>query len=276
MIYTRLTNGFGNNLFQCIASKLLATFLEQENTYVPPTSNYYGIEELGKIGFHIGDSKIPNCSPVNDTNFTHFFNKQYTKTDLVVSGYFENYKFYKNNIDLIKSWLTKVEDKNKEDLVVHFRAGDRLFYANEFDSKPQAENYINAIEQFDFKKLHVVTDMPQWKKLTVEELENMKFHVDVPSDKRVDPHRSVEYFNSIVDAFSMYDLQIDKTRSVAEDFNFIRGFDNILFQHGTLGWWAAVLSDAKKIGVYGPWRPWKGDSNKNLSNINLEGWFKWE
>ena len=49
MIYTRLTNGFGNNLFQCIASKLLATFLEQENTYVPPTSNYYGIEELGKI-----------------------------------------------------------------------------------------------------------------------------------------------------------------------------------------------------------------------------------
>jgi len=118
--------------------------------------------------------------------------------------------------------------------------------------------------------------MPQWKKITVEELENMKFHVDVPADKRVDPKRSVEYFNSIVDAFSMYDLQIDKTRSVAEDFNFIRSFDNILFQHGTLGWWAAVLSDAKKVGVYGPWRPWKGNSNKNLSDINLEGWFKWE
>ena len=63
---------------------------------------------------------------------------------------------------------------------------------------------------------------------------------------------------------------------MAEDFTFIRGFKNILFQHGTLSWWAAILSEADKVGVYGPWRPWKGDSNKNLSNVNIEGWFKWE
>lgn len=276
MIYTRLTNGFGNNVFQCVASRLLGTFLGQDVTYVAPSEDYYGIDELGKVGFEVRHMNIPTCRPVTDANFTHYFNKQYSNTDLFVSGYFENYKFYKNNIELIKTWFPKVEDRNKEDLVVHFRAGDRLFYANEFDSKPQAENYINAIEQFDFKRLHVVTDMPYIKRITVEDLENMKFHVDVPHDKRVDPQRSVDYFNSIVDAFSMYDLQVDKNRTVAEDFNFIRSFDNILFQHGTLGWWAAALSDAKKVGVYGPWRPWKGDSNKNLSDINLEGWFKWE
>ena len=276
MIYTRLTNGFGNNVFQCVASRLLGTFLEQDVTYVAPSEDYYGIDELGKVGFEVRHMNIPTCRPVTDANFTHYFNKQYSNTDLFVSGYFENYKFYKNNIELIKTWFPKVEDRNKEDLVVHFRAGDRLFYANEFDSKPQAENYINAIEQFDFKRLHVVTDMPYIKRITVEDLENMKFHVDVPHDKRVDPQRSVDYFNSIVDAFSMYDLQIDKNRTVAEDFNFIRSFDNILFQHGTLGWWAAALSGAKKVGVYGPWRPWKGNSNKNLSDINLEGWFKWE
>jgi hypothetical protein len=276
MIYTRLTNGFGNNLFQCVASKLLGTYLQQNVTYVAPSSDYYGIKELGKVGFSVDYTQIPNCRPVNDANFTHYFNKQYSNTDLFVSGYFENYKLYKNNIDLIKSWFIEVKDKNEQDLVVHFRAGDRLFYANEFDSKPKAENYTKAIGEFDFKKLHIVTDMPEWKHITVEELQNMKFHVNVPLEKRVDPQRSVDYFNSIVDAFSRYDLQIDKNKTVAEDFNFIRSFDNILFQHGTLGWWAAVLSEAKKVGVYGPWRPWKGDSNKNLSNIDLQGWFKWE
>ena len=65
-------------------------------------------------------------------------------------------------------------------------------------------------------------------------------------------------------------------RSIVDDFNFIRASDNILFEHGTLSWWAAVLSDAKKVGVYGPWRPWKGAKNKNLSKIPLQNWFQWE
>ena len=69
---------------------------------------------------------------------------------------------------------------------------------------------------------------------------------------------------------------IVKKRSLYEDFNFIRSFNNILFEHGTLGWWAAALSNAKRVGVYGPWRRWKGNRNKNLSNMNLPTWFKWE
>jgi hypothetical protein len=48
-----------------------------------------------------------------------------------------------------------------------------------------------------------------------------------------------------------------------------------MFEHGTLSWWAAFLSDASRVGVYGPWRPWKGASNKNLSNVPLDTWFKW-
>ena len=78
-------------------------------------------------------------------------------------------------------------------------------------------------------------------------------------------------------------LQISKIKflksvyfRLIKDFNFIRTFDNILFEHGTLGWWAAFLSDASKVGVYGPWRAWKGKSNKNLSQVSLEGWFQWK
>ena len=117
--------------------------------------------------------------------------------------------------------------------------------------------------------------MPAWKNITVEELESMKFHVEVPANKRVEANKSIDYFNSIVDGLAVYEPQLQK-RTVIEDFNFIRGFDNILFQHGTLCWWAAMLSDAKKVGVYGPWRPWKGASNKNLSDVDRKGWVKWE
>ena len=274
MIYVQLTNGFGNNLFQYNAARLLATFHEQELVVVPPSSDYYGIEEFKKIGIEIKPADLPDCEKVNETNFTHYFNTQYKNSNLFVVGYFENYKFFKNNIELIKSWFPETRKHNTDDLILHLRAGDRLFYANENDSKPRAQNYINAVKQFDFNKLYIVTDMPAWKTITVEDLQNMKFHINVPEDKRVTAQQSVDYFNSLVDGLSQFE-PIHSKNSVAEDFSLIRGFNNILFQHGTLAWWAAVLSEANKVGVYGPWRPWKGKSNKNLSDIDLEGWFKW-
>jgi hypothetical protein len=274
MVYVQLTNGFGNNLFQYNAARLLATYHNQEIVAIPPTADYYGIDEFKKIGIELATVEALDCSNVNETNFTHYFNSAYKKNNFLVTGYFENYKYFKNNISLIKSWFPKTEKHNTSDLILHLRAGDRLFYANEYDSKPQAANYINAIKEFDFDKLYIVTDMPEWKTITVNDLNNMKFHVDVPVEARITPQQSVDYFNSLVQGLSQFD-PIHSKNTVAEDFSFIRGFNNILFQHGTLAWWAAVLSDAKKVGVYGPWRPWKGASNKNLSDVNLEGWFKW-
>jgi len=274
MVYVQLTNGFGNNLFQYNAARLLATYHNQQVVALPPSADYYGIQEFKKIGILIETQEVPECLRVNETNFTHYFKSEYKKSNFLVSGYFENYKYFKNNIDLIKSWYPQVRKHNTNDLILHLRAGDRLFYANEYDSKPAASNFINAISQFDFEKLYIVTDMPEWRTITTEDLQNMKFHVDVPIEKRITPQQSVEYFNSIVNGLSQFNPILSK-KSIAEDFSFIRGFNNILFQHGTLAWWAAVLSEAEKVGVYGPWRPWKGASNKNLSNINLEGWFKW-
>ena len=155
------------------------------------------------------------------------------------------------------------------------RTGDRLFMKNEFYTKPRAENYLKAIEKFDFDDLHIVTDMPNWDYVTSDELNSMKFHLNVPQNERVPIEESVRFFNEFVDGFKKYDPVIKK-RTIVDDFNFIKESDNILFEHGTLSWWAAVLSDAKKVGVYGPWRPWKGTKNKNLSKIPLKNWFKWE
>ena len=274
MIYVQLTNGFGNNMFQYVAARLLATSLDQDLVVVPPTENYYGVQELGKLGIEVGGAPPIGIPEVNDRNYTQCFDDRLRNRDLIVRGYFENYKFFKDNLNLIKSWFPETPTNHSNDLILHFRAGDRLFYKNEFDTKPQASNYINAINQFNFNNLYIVTDMPYWDKITVHDLQNMKFHVDVPDSDRVPPESSVNYFNSIVEGLEQFSPQLKKG-TVAEDFNFIRSFGNILFQHGTLCWWAAALSNADKVGVYGPWRPWKGDSNKNLSNVGLEGWFKW-
>ena len=276
MVVVYLTNGFGNNIFQCVAGKLLSIYHNQDLVVIPPSDDYYANSDLKSLNIELSNNvDFKNCVDVNDFNYLTFFNESHDKTNFKLKGYFEDFRFYYNNIDLIKSWFPKVESRNDDDLVIHFRTGDRLLYKNEFDSKPKVESYLKAIDNFDFKRLHIVTDMKKWDYITTDELSSMKFHKNVSKNESVDSQLSVDYFNSFIDGFSKYN-PIMNNRTIVEDFNFIRTFKNILFQHGTLGWWASVLSDATKVGVYGPWRSWKGDKNKNLSEINLEGWFKWE
>jgi hypothetical protein len=276
MILVQLTNGFGNNLFQYNAGKLLGEFHKTEVIAIPPYPEYYAISDLKNLGVKFKDKDTTGPSiEVNDNNYVNCFNKNLSTHNFILSGYFENYIYYKSNIEMIKSWYPKVEKRNDNDLVIHFRAGDRLFYKNEFDSKPQVSSYLKAIEKFDFDRLHIVTDMPKWDYIDKDSISSMKFHLSVPENERVSIDLSVKYFNSFIDGFSKFN-PVTKKRNVGDDFNFMRQFDNILFQHGTLGWWAAALSEAKKVGVYGPWRPWKKSSNKNLSNVGFSGWFKWE
>ena len=217
----------------------------------------------------------PRASWRNIINSIKTFDKSLNHDHIHLSGYFEDYMFYFNNIEKIKSWFPPVEQREDNDLVLHLRTGDRLFMKNEFYSKPRVENYLRAVDKFDFEGLHVVTDMPKWGAVTAADLQNMKFHVNTPPHERVPVEDSVKYFNELVEGLAQFNPIVEQ-RSVGEDFNFIRKFKNILFEHGTLSWWAAVLSEAQKVGVYGPWRAWKGVTNKNLSQIPLSGWFKWE
>jgi len=274
MITVQLTNGFGNNLFQYISARLLAEFHNQDVFAISPNDSYYALNDLRKLGIKFTDKHATDVLNVSDANYKIAFNERYKDYHFHLTGYFEDHTYYDKDMAVIKTWFPAVKKRNNDDLVIHFRAGDRLFYKNEFNDKPLVEDYINAIKQFDFTHLHIVTDMVEWDYLTKEKLENMKFHVHVPKEVRVPIQMSVDYFNTFIDGLGKYNPIVEK-RTILEDFNFIRSFDNILFQHGTLGWWASALSDAKKVGVYGPWRPWKGASNKNLSNINLKGWFKW-
>ena len=275
MVIVHLTNGFGNNIFQYVAARLLANFHQQKLIVLPPTDDYYAQPCLERLGVRFGGQFEGEVIHVDDRSYKTWLNTQYQDHNFLLRGYFEDYTYYLNDLSLIKGWFPPAAHKNTDDLVIHFRAGDRLLFKNEFDSKPRVENYLNAIKKFHFDKLHIVTDMPAWDYITVGGLQQMRFHRNVDKEVSVDPQLSVDYFNSFIDGFSQYSPLVEK-REIDEDFNFIRSFDKILFQHGTLGWWAAALSDAQKVGVYGPWRPFKGASNKNLSQMPLDGWFQWE
>ena len=275
-VTVQLTNGFGNNLFQYVAARQLSEFLGSELFVLPFSSDYYAIPDLARLGISCTKNiKARDLIRISDYNYPRSFDNSLRGKDLFLSGYFENYKYYYHNLDKIKSWFPSVKKRNDNDLVLHMRTGDRLFFKNEFHTKPRIQNYLSAIENFNFENLHVVTDMPMWSTVTEDELKMMKFHHNVPTNERVPIKESVTYINEIIKGLERYNPRIQK-RTIAEDFNFIRSFNNILFEHGTLSWWASVLSQASKVGVYGPWRPWKGDSNKNLSNIPLDGWFKWK
>ena len=276
MIYVQLTNGFGNNLFQYNAAVILADFLKTSAFAIPPFKDYYGIAPLKKMGVKFGQPSFTNAIRINgDREYIRIFNESTPAKDVILSGYFEDYRYFMPSRNKLRSIFPDFTKRKNNDLVIHLRTGDRLFMKNEFYTKPQAKDYLKAIGNFKFDKLHIVTDMPFWRKLNVKTLTDISFHSSVPREQCVPIEESVNYFNSLYEAFERYH-PIVKNRSVDEDFNFIRTFNNILFEHGTMSWWAAFLSDAEKVGVYGPWRPWKGISNKNLSDVPLDNWFKWK
>ncbi len=279
MVIVKLTNGFGNNLFQYIAGRLLAEFHKQDIICEPLVKNYYANEDLKILNVPIYKRPIRakfinrlSSISVSDNNFANFFKEKYKKKNFILKGYFEDNDIFKEHIDKIKTWFPYQKKNNINDLVLHFRGGDRLFYKNEFSFKPSPELFVSAINKFEFDKLYIVTDMPYWNYLTAKELENILFHVKVKKEMSVPIQYSVDYFNSIVDSLEKFNPILYK-KNISDEFNFIRSFDKILFQHSTTAWWAARLSNASKIGVLKGWRNWKSNNKKNL--IENENWFQW-
>ena len=282
MIYVKLTNGFGNNLFQYLAGRLLAEHHNKKLVLIPPFKDYYGLNEIIKLGlkFDAIENKIDLSSYelITGKNYLLAYINNHNQTDLVLEGYFEDYTYYYDHLKKIKTWFPFSAKRENNDLVVHIRMGDRLFYQSTYDSNcipiVKPKSYLNAIKQFEFERLFIITDMPFWKKVSVDELIKVKYHITLDYKQSIDPRISVSYFNSLVDTLQIYN-PIVRQQSVSDDFSFMRSFNNILFQHSTTAWWAAVLSDANNIGVYAPWRSNK-NNNKNLSNIPLKEWFQWE
>ncbi len=278
-IVVQLTNGFGNNLFQVVAGKILAKKHGRNIQVLLPWENYYGLKALEEVltnNLEIYKGILDEKTLIiNDNNYgSALMVDEMPNCCILLKGYFEDYRFYIDKRDTIKSWFKPVEKKNVDDLVFHFRTGDRLFLKDEFDYKISDAGYKSAIETFKFKKLHIVSDLPELRCYTPNELLHLKFHNDVDPSRAIELEKSAEYLNGIVAMLQEYE-PIFAPSNISEDFNKIRSFDKIMLEHGTMSWWAAFLSNASHVGVRHDWRPWKGTNNKNLSNTPIPGWFKW-
>lgn len=288
IIKVTFTNGFGNNLFQYIYARLLSSKHNGRVSVNVRKFASYSVGVFKKLGIDIVNIKFPNLKTirVRDRDASvKFYGDEFDNCNFNLKGYFEDYKLYIDDREEIKSWFLPVKKYNNRDLVFHLRTGDRLFYhvTHNPKFKIDASQYVNAIKQFDFDRLHIVTDIHDWGLLSEEKLSKMKFHRGGMGGSEIigtaiginNIQIAVDYFNSIYEALNIFNPIVRCGREISDDFNYIRSFDKILFQHGTMAWWASFLSEASKVGVYKLWRPSKGKTNKNLGQTNLEGWFHW-
>jgi len=270
-VYVHFTNGAGNNLFQYIYSRLLAT--NRSLKLAHPAIEFVDLAPEKNV-FAKGLSII--TIPPNEKDFHKYF-KWPEKVNFFVNTYPEDYTLYISKLDEIRKYFKKIPITNHRDLVIHLRLGDRLVDANTYRDPMlvQCKDWEQAINKFKFDRIYIVTDMPVWRPITTTDLKKMRFHVNLTQNKRAPESLSVNYFNRLFDYFDKLNPIVYLGRPLKEDFNTLRSFNQILFQHGTLAWWAAALSGAEKVGVYGPWRPFKGTGNKNLGCTDLPGWFQW-
>lgn len=272
ILQVRFTNGVGNNIFQYVYARLLAEHRGMEFKH----------PQLGVLSVLENDiKKFPTTYQVKEirTNgidkidYHGLFSDPWTG-HISLKAYPEDFILYTPIMGKIRSWFPKVKTTNTRDLVLHLRMGDRLQMQGCFKNKNAVaiDDFIKGIHEFSFGRLHIVTDMPEWKPLTEKEFAIMRFHRDVVEEKRASVKQSVDYWNHLFDGLSTFDPIVRAGHSIVSDFEYMRGFKKIMLQHGTLAWWAAALGNADQVSVYGPWR---GAKSINLGWTDLPGWKQW-
>jgi hypothetical protein len=279
IINIHFTNGAGNNLFQYIFARMVSEAKLKPLSY--PALPVLGLPASPKkfpdgipVRKIVGSSK----KPINYHNLLQpdVINGKDIKQSYDLKVYPEDFTLYNhpNRIEDIRMWFEMPPITNHEDLLLHVRLGDRLLMKSTY----QEENFIpfsemrEGIESFKFNRLFIVTDMPVWKQVTAGEVGRMKFHRDVKPKDRADLKVASDYFNSIYAGLQMYQPKVRCGNSVTDDFHCMLVFDQFMFTHGTLPWWAAALSGASNVALYGRWR---GGKDINLGWTDFPGWRQW-
>lgn len=272
-IQAYFTNGAGNQLFQYFFAYLLAR--HHRATLLNPMLDVIGVEE--RIDSRAQTAEFDHVIGKYETDFLRFFEDPFWRHLKLGRCYPEDYRIYVPHIEHLKAQFPPPSEVNEDDLIFHLRLGDRLLRRSDYDPgmKLDLTELSSAIGQFDFARLHIVTDMPCWRRIVPSELAQMRFHMMPGERRRIEPELACEHFNDIVDFFSAFDPIVHIGNSVSEDFHLIRCFKKVLFQHATLSWWGAAIGNAEQVGAYEPWRPNAGKLNRNLGRTPLPGWFSW-
>jgi len=289
-VRTGLTVGFGNNLFQFVYAKLLAEKIDAKIAILPPYGDYFGLECLDLLLDSVDNYEVipvynapyavSNDYPtiiISSEKEAHEHLQNPQKANYQLCGYFEDFTLYSNDLEKIKSWFFKVDKSRTSDAVLHLRLGDRLFIPATYDPRALLtfERYSKGLEELEFDTLYIVSDLPEWKNYSGDELLSLDYHTHLTQGAEKIKDKAADYTNELINKLSAkYKVEFYH-EGLLKDFEFIRGFDKIMFGYSTFAWWAAALSDASRVGVFEPWRPMKEDKNKNLGKTNYPGWFGW-
>jgi len=268
------TKGFGNNLFQYTFGRILAEF-HSVPFFHPPIFNIPG-KQVNIPRDHVYHVKTDWKR--SDTETKQFYRTLFQeRRHFLLNDYFEDFTLYLPHEYRIQSWFPRVTIKNREDLVVHFRAGDALLYKDNIVNFPTVEEWKNILDQIQYKQLYVVTDSTQFTPVNKEYIdikinEICKQRRRSNRDKFMSNEECTEVTNKYINMFNEYNCKWVHHDDFLDDFNYLRQFDKILIGPSTFSWWACFLSDASEKYVYKAWRKGKGDRNKNLGQIP---WIQW-
>ena len=277
------TIGFGNNLFQYAYGRLLA---EKNNLSLRHAA-------LKELGIDATENPIDSTLPtiyVNDSNYKKaFFTANLSNYNVVVSGYFEDYKIFKPFLSEIRKWFSPVEITNKNDLVVHLRLQNRLIQISHNKNHISGQSFKNVIKKIDYDRLHIVTDAEKWAPYTLEDIEKIRHEIQIgpnpPTNSPwVSKEQSLEYMNHLISEISDLDPvvhcsgagTIDGSGGLrdnfVDDFNLLRSFNQVVVHNSTFSWWAATLSGAEKVAIFNPWKIAKPVAQRrNLGETSFPG-----
>jgi hypothetical protein len=281
------TIGFGNNLFQYCMGKLISQIHD-----LP--LNHRAIPEV-----EIWETRcvIEQSLPVyvvDDSNYKEaLYMKDLSNYNVVINGYFEDYKIIKKYLSEARSWFNKVEITNKKDVILHLRLQNRLIQVSHNKNHITADSFKNIIKEFDYDRLHIVTDAEKWTEYNLEDIEKIRQEIRIgpnpPSNSPwVEPEQSLEYMNHLIDGLSELNPIVhcngENVMSgtgglrggFIDDFNLLRSFNQVIIHNSTFSWWAATLSGAENVAIFNPWKIAKPKhQRRNLGSTKYPGWFSW-
>lgn len=200
---THLNNfSLGNKLFQYAFGRILAEKYNRRLVCDP-------IEGF-PAAIPLGGNNISSIPYIVDGHIVDFGQLPKDKA-WALTGYFHQYRYYKDYKSQIKEWFKSNYIKsvsNYGDLVFHYRSGD----FREHNCLLSPKFCLDVLRQEDFNRLHIVTDFP----------------------------------SQLPKVFLDYDPVVI-SGNYLDDFAYMTKFDRIFISQSTFSWWAAWLSNASRI-----------------------------
>jgi len=273
-VFTKFTNGVGNNLFQYFYGKILSEKLDCNHFH--PELPLLNVNQNAPSAISLLN-KI-TAKKIYTNWFDEMSNAVKSKS-YVIDGYPEDYSIFLGHKDQLSKFIRNNVQKCDyfDGVVIHLRLGDRLFRKSDYlpGMKLDLNQLGILLDSLSSKKLKVVSDLNLWKIIDKNDLNKISSHVSVHHSKRQHDTEIVKHLNSIYKFFEERNAIFDESSTIKEDFSQMLNSRYLIFQHGTLAWWAGFSGHQEKVFVADGWRPIKGINNKNLDKTPLYNWHNW-